>query len=99
MNGYGYYGSSEEHQPVTYWRGHPIYAAHFIVVVYVALMIVTAVLGDSGGVIFNWLAFSSIKVFSGEVWRFFTYGLFNFPSIQFALDMVMIVWFGRELEK
>jgi hypothetical protein len=33
------------------------------------------------------------------VWRIATYGLFNPPSLSFAIDMLMLVWFGRELEK
>jgi hypothetical protein len=100
MNGYGYYGPSEEHQPLTHWRGYPIFAAHFIVIVYCALMILMALLGhQQSGAINNWLGFTSREVLSGQVWRLATYGLFNFPSIGFAIDMVLIVWFGRELER
>jgi len=33
------------------------------------------------------------------VWRVFTFGLVNPPSLFFVVDMFMIVWFGRELEK
>ena len=43
MNRFGF-GPSEEHQPVTWWRGHPVYAAHFIVIVFVASMLVTTLL-------------------------------------------------------
>ena len=53
MSGYGY---SEEHQPVTHWRGYPIYAAHFIVIVYCTLMIIAAVLGAHAAGIVSWLA-------------------------------------------
>ena len=35
----------------------------------------------------------------GEAWRIFTYGLVNPPSLWFAIEMLMIVWFGREVEK
>jgi hypothetical protein len=96
-----YYGSSEEHQPVTWWRGHPIFAAHFVVVVLVGTMFVTTGLMFSrfDAVVTNWIAFRSDLVLSGEVWRVFTYGLWNPPSLWFAIDMLMIVWFGRELEK
>ena len=44
-------------------------------------------------------SFSSARVLSGQLWRWVTYGLLNFPSPWFALDMLMIVWFGRELER
>ena len=100
MNGHRDWGGpSEEHQPITYWQGHPIYTAHLIVIVYCALMIVTAVGGSAMAPALSWLGFSSELVFSGQVWRLFTYGLFNYPSISFALDMLMLVWFGRELER
>ncbi len=97
-----YYGS-EEHEPVTWWRGHPIYATHFVVLVYVASFIVTAILQFSHlDAVGDWLFFSSGTVLHGEVWRIFTYGLWNPPAAKglwFAVDMLMLVWFGRELEK
>ncbi len=99
MNRFGF-GASEEHQPVTWWRGHPVYAAHFVVAVFVASMLVTTllVLGRAAYYL-DGLSFSSTAVLSGQVWRVLTYGLVNRPSIPFALDMVMIVWFGREVER
>jgi membrane associated rhomboid family serine protease len=93
------YGSSEEHQPVTYLRGYPIYAAHFIVLVYSVSMVVTAILGPSGAFLFAWLPFNNAAVWKGEIWRIFTYGMVNVPSIPFVVDMLMIVWFGRDVEK
>ena len=99
MTGYGY-GSSEENQPVTWLRGYPVYAAHLIVLVYVVSMLVTTLIFASGGRAFlDWFAFSSSDVFHGQIWRIATYGLINPPSIWFVIDMFMIVWFGRELEK
>lgn len=92
-------GPSEEHQPITYWRGYPIFASHLIVIVYCVLMIITAVGGRAMEPVFYWLGFDSALVFTGQVWRLATYGLFNYPSLRFALDMVMLVWFGRELER
>lgn len=95
MNGYGY---SEEHQPVTYLRGYPIYAAHFIVLVFVVSMFVTEIaLTFNSGQLLNWFPFMSET--SKEIWRIGTYGLVNRASIWFAIDMLMIASFGRELEK
>ncbi|MBL9190604.1 MAG: rhomboid family intramembrane serine protease [Opitutaceae bacterium] len=96
MSGYGF---SEEHRPVTYWRGHPIYAAQFVVIAYCVLMVVVAVLGSAAAPIFTWLGFSSERVLTGQVWRLATYGLFNPPSLFFAVDMLMLWWFGGELER
>lgn len=90
------YGSSEEHQPLTWVRGYPIYAAHAIVAVYVlGMLAATIAMGSLQSV----LPFSSGRVLKGEIWRIFTYGILNRPSLWFAVDMVMIAWFGRELEK
>lgn len=94
-------GSSEEHQPVTWWNGHPVYAAHFIVIVLVLAMIATslAMWGATGQTLIDALIFDPKLVLKGQVWRVFTFGLVNGPSIQFAFEMVMIVWFGREVER
>jgi len=100
MNGYG---SSEDNQPMTWLRGYPIYAAHFIVVVFVASLIATSLLmALNVGHLLEWLSFNSERVLRGEIWRVATYGLVNPPSakgIWFAVDMFMIVSFGREIER
>jgi membrane associated rhomboid family serine protease len=95
-----YHGSDEdhEHQPLMWLGGYGVYAAHFIVVVYVAGMIVTALMGPASP-LYAWLPFANQSVLHGQVWRLLTFGLVSEPSIQFALDMVMFVWFGREVEK
>lgn len=97
---------SEDQRPITYLHGYPIHAATLIVAGYVVTMIVTTLLmaaglGDVAATfgVGSWLKFSSTAVFSGEVWRFLTYGIWNPPSIGFVISMFMIVWFGRELER
>lgn len=97
MNGYG---NSEEHQPVTYLRGYPLYAAHFLVAVFTgSLFVTTLLLALNAGGLLTWLPFNSTEVLHGQVWRIVTYGLYNPPSLQFVIDMLMFVWFGREVEK
>ena len=47
----------------------------------------------------SWLQFSSEAVLGrGEVWRLVSYSLWNPPSLSLALDLLMLWWFGRELE-
>ena len=103
-----YYGSSEEHGPVMRFQGYAIYAAHFVVVVYVLSMIASTVMVAFANLgafrVFNWLEFDSERVLHGEVWRMLTYGLVNplppgWGGVSFAFDMLWIVWFGREVEK
>lgn len=94
------YETSDEHRPVMWLRGYPVYAAHFIVLIYVLSAIITTALNffKIGGLL-SGLIFSSSAVLQGEVWRVVTYGFVNVPSIRFAVDMVMFVWFGREVER
>jgi hypothetical protein len=33
------------------------------------------------------------------VWRLVSYGLVNLPSLNFVIEMFMIAWFGREVER
>ncbi len=100
MDRYGYDSYREEHQPVIWVRGYPLFAAHFIVAVYVVSMIgTTATRALHVPFMFEWLPFTTANVFSGQAWRIFTYGLVNLPSIPFVIDMLMMVWFGREVEK
>ncbi len=94
------YGSIDEQRPVTWLRGYPLYAAHFLVLVFSAsLLATTLLLAFNAGQLLNWLTFNSTAVLRGEVWRIATYGFVNPPSLQFVIDMLMFVWFGRELEK
>lgn len=99
MNGYE---TSDEHRPLLWLGGYPVYAAHFVVLVFVVSLLVSALLVGTGyGNLLDSLAFISTNVLKGEVWRVVTYGLVNrpTPSLQFIFDMAMIVWFGREVEK
>lgn len=90
----------EDTQPVTWLRGHPIYAAHLVVLGFVVSMLATTVLMYFKAAYFwGWLPFSSAEVLKGQAWRIATYGLVNPPSLWFAIDMAMIALFGRELER
>jgi hypothetical protein len=94
------YDSSEDHQPVTWVRGYPVFAAHLIVIGFIASMLVTTLMmALGGGGVLSWLPFNSGLVLRGEIWRVLTYGLVNPPSLEFVIDMAMIGWFGREVER
>jgi membrane associated rhomboid family serine protease len=89
-----------EHEPITWLNGRPIYAAHLIVVVYViSLLVTTVMMWLNASALLQWLAFDNQAVLEGEVWRIATYGFYNPPSIPFVIDMFMLVWFGREVER
>ena len=95
-----YSGSSEEHQPVTWVRGYPVYAVHFVVVVLSLAMVATAIfMNRNAGFWMEQLPFISPLVLTGEVWRIFSYGFVQPPNVWLVVDYVMLVWFGREVER
>jgi membrane associated rhomboid family serine protease len=59
----------------------------------------TSLMAFGGSAVLEAVSYASARVLGGEVWRMLTYGLVNPPSLWFAIDMVLIVWFGRELER
>ena len=89
-----------EARPVTWWRGYAIYSAHVVAACLVVAMIITSLALFAGANrALGALNCSSTAVLRGELWRILSYGLVNPPSIGFALDVVMLIWFGREVEK
>jgi membrane associated rhomboid family serine protease len=95
------YGQSQDQEPMMWVRGRPVYATYLIILVFVASMVATAVLMFlNQALALRWFLFDSRDVLAGQVWRVFTYGLVNPPSLfPFAVDMLMLFWFGREVEK
>jgi hypothetical protein len=90
----------EDFRPVMWLRGHPLFVTHVIVLGYVVTMLAAAVAGPGATAeLTAWLGFSSELVHRGQIWRILTYGLVNPPSLWFVVDMLIIVWFGRELER
>lgn len=92
--------SDDDHQPLTWVQGRPVYAAHFIVAVLVAAMLATtALLAFGARHTLALLAFDSTAVFAGQVWRVVTCGFVQPPGLGLVLDLVLLAWFGREVEK
>ena len=90
----------DDYKPVTWVRGNPLYATHVMVGFFAVTMIVATILGARLIVpVVDSLGFFTGKIYEGQLWRFLTYGLVNPPSISFVIEMLMILWFGRELER
>ena len=91
----------DDHQPLTYFRGFPIHAATLLVIVHVVTMIAATLLKATGAQgLIQALEFSSSAVFHDfALWQYFTYAFVNSPSIWFAIEMVMLFQFGREVER
>lgn len=91
--------ASEDRGPWFEVAGHPVNAPLALVGgCIVSMLLTTAALAFNH----NWAAllqFSSEAVLQrGEVWRLVSYVFWNPPTLSLALDMLMLWWFGRELE-
>lgn len=94
------YAPNDQSRPVAYLGGHALYTPHVIALGYVVtLLLTTLCLFARIDAPLVWLPFDNGAVLRGQVWRLFTYGLVNAPSLWFVIDMALLVWFGRELEK
>jgi hypothetical protein len=81
------------------FAGHPVHAPLALVAASIGSMLFTTVAIALNYDLSALLRFSSSAILEqGEVWRLFSYVLWNPPTISFALELLMLWWFGRELE-
>jgi membrane associated rhomboid family serine protease len=98
---------SEDYQPITWMGQVPVYGATLLVILQVAAMIATTVAMSLTGarlpVESPWLEpllYSNVEILrSFKIWQFVTYAFVNEPSVWFAIEMLLLYSFGREVEK
>ena len=79
--------------------GHPVHAPLALVAGSIVSMLFTTFAIALNYDLSAQLRFSSSAILEhGQVWRLFSYVLWNPPTISFALELLMLWWFGRELE-
>lgn len=79
--------------------GRPMHGTTLLVILHCAAMVACALLtacGYAGAL--HYFVLSRQELLSGHVWQLFTYALVGMPSLSFAIDMLMLYWFGMGLE-
>jgi membrane associated rhomboid family serine protease len=97
--------TSDDYRPVTWMGRYPVDVTTILVGVHVTCAILTAFLfaiGSAG--ILNYAMFDSAQIWQhAQVWRLFTYAFIHPPSgyalLWFAVEMYMLYFFGREVER
>jgi membrane associated rhomboid family serine protease len=92
--------TSDDYRPVAWMGRYPVDVTTMLVGLHVAAAILAAILVAIGaGSILVYMQFDSAAVWSGQVWRLFTYGFVHAPSglLWFAIEMYMLFVFGREV--
>src|ERR1043166_8792646 len=96
--------TSDDYRPVTWMGRYPVDVTTILVGVHVACAILTALfVGFVHGSVLNYLMFDSAEIWRGQIWRLITYALIHPPGgyalIWFAIEMYMLFFFGREVER
>src|SRR4029434_1149770 len=95
--------TSDDYRPVAWMGRYPVDVTTMLVGVHVAAAILAAILVAFGaGSILAWLQFDrAAGLYSGQVWRLFTYAFVHAPSglLWCAVEMYMLLVFGREVER
>jgi membrane associated rhomboid family serine protease len=88
-----------EEEPLFHLGEFPVRLITLLVALHSAAMIVASVLLATGhAALIDLLAYSSTAVAHGQVWRLVTYAFVAVPSVWFLLEMLMLWYFGKEVE-
>jgi membrane associated rhomboid family serine protease len=96
--------TSDDYRPVAWMGRYPVDVTTILVGLHVSVAIFTAILVAFLPVpILAYLQFDSVAVWSGQVWRLFTYAFVHIPTLSdllwLAIEMYMLFMFGREVER
>lgn len=88
--------ASRDDEPLFYLGEHPVRFITLLVALHCAVMVAGVAFGY--GRLVGMLAYGSTAVAHGEVWRLLTYAFVSGPSVWFLVEMLMLWYFGREVE-
>jgi len=96
--------TSDDYRPVTWMGRYPVDVTTILVGIHVVCAIATAlVVGFFHGGVLDYAMLDSAQIWHGQVWRLFTYAFIHPPSgyalLWFAIEMYMLFFFGREVER
>jgi membrane associated rhomboid family serine protease len=96
--------TSDDYRPVTWMGRYPVDVTTILVGVHVVCAIATAlIIGFFHNGILDYAMLDSAQVWRGQIWRLATYAFIHQPSgyalLWFAIEMYMLFFFGREVER
>jgi membrane associated rhomboid family serine protease len=88
-----------EEEPLFHLGEFPVRLITLLVALHSAAMIAVSILLATGHAAFiDLLAYSSVAVAHGQIWRLVSYAFVAAPSVWFLLEMLMLWYFGKEVE-
>jgi len=101
-----YHEQSEDYRPLFWVGGRPVYANTLIIILHVTAFVVSALCISYFGLyaVRRLLELSTPDVWQGQVWRIFSYiafdpGFFSQRSLWFLISILLLYFFGREVEQ
>ncbi len=96
--------TSDDYRPVGWMGRYPVDVTTILVGIHVVCAIATAlIIGFIHDGLLNSAMFDSAYVWHGQIWRLVTYAFIHSPSgyalLWFAIEMYMLFFFGREVER
>ena len=89
----------QKEEPLFHLGDVPVQLITLLVALHSAAMVAASLVLASGhGKWLDLLEFSSDAVAHGQIWRIVTYAFVAVPSVWFLLEMLMLWYFGREVE-
>ncbi len=93
--------AQSDDDPLFRVQGYGVYVTEFLIATYIVFFVLEALSQALG--IQGWLGQLTLStggvIGQGRVWQLLTYPLLNPLSIWFAIEMLMLYWFGREVER
>lgn len=88
-----------EEEPLFHLGEFPVRLITLLVALHSTTMVAVSILLATGHAAFiDLLAYSSEAVAHGQIWRLVTYAFVAAPSVWFLLEMLMLWYFGKEVE-
>jgi membrane associated rhomboid family serine protease len=101
-----YHEQSEDYRPLFWVSGRPIYANTLIIIIHVTAFVVAALCISHFQLypVKKLLELNTPEVWQGQVWRLFSYiafdpGFFSQRSLWFLVSILLLYFFGREVEQ
>ena len=96
--------TSDDYRPVAWMGRYPVDVTTILVGLHVSVAILTAIVVAFLPIpVLAYLQFDSAAVWSGQLWRLFTYAFVHVPTpsdlLWLAVEMYMLFMFGREVER
>jgi len=89
-----------EEEPLFHLGEFPVRLITLLVALHSAAMVAATLLIASGhGALLDFLTYNSSEVARGQVWRVVSYAFVAGPSVWFLLEMLMLYYFGQEVER